>query len=209
MRLDLDRIVTARQVIDPVFLDSPLHRTPALDQALGCTTWLKVETLNPVRCFKGRGTEVALSRMEPAAASSGVVCASAGNLGQALAHSGARRGIPVTVYAARSADALKVERMRSFGATVHLDGDDIERPRQLASAHAEAEGAVLVEDSLDVATCEGAATIALELLESGVAFDVVLVALGAAPSRVAWAPCSRRGRRAPGWCRCSPPGPPP
>ena len=178
MRLDLDRTYAAREVIDPAFLDSPLYRTPALDRALRCTALLKVETLNPVRSFKGRGTETVLSRIDAPAASSGVVCASAGNLGQALAYSGARRRIPVTVYAARSANELKIERMRSFGATVHLDGDDIERPRQLARDHAEAHGALLVEDSLDIATCEGAATIALELLDSGVDLDVVLLALG-------------------------------
>lgn len=178
MRLDLDRTYAARDVIDPVFLHSPLHRTPALDAALGCRALLKIETINPVRSFKGRGTETVMSRLATAASPSGVVCASAGNLGQALAYSGVGRGVPVTVYAARSASAVKIARMRSLGATVHLHGDDIERPRELARAHADRHGAVLVEDSLDVATCEGAATIGIELLESGVDLDVVLLALG-------------------------------
>ncbi len=68
--------------------------------------------------------------------------------------------------------------MRSAGATVHLEGVDIERPRVLARAHADADGAYLVEDSLDVGTCEGAATIGLELAASDASLDVVLVALG-------------------------------
>lgn len=177
MRLDLDRIRAARRHIDPVFLDSPSFGTPALDAALGCTTVLKVETLNPVRSFKGRGTETVMSRTAPGAAA-GVVCASAGNLGQALAYSGARREIPVTVYAAATANAVKIERMRALGATVHLEGDDIERPRELARRHADEHGALLVEDSLDIGTCEGAATIGLELLEADERPDVVLVALG-------------------------------
>ena len=87
MRLDLDRIRAARQLIDPVFLDTPLYRFEALDRVLGCAVSIKLETANPVRCFKGRGTEVVA-----AGAGQAVVCASAGNLGQALAWSGRRRG---------------------------------------------------------------------------------------------------------------------
>ena len=59
---------------------------------------------------------------------SSAVCASAGNLGQALAYSGSRRGIPVTVFAAATASPLKIDRMRALGATVHLEGGDIETP---------------------------------------------------------------------------------
>lgn len=139
---------------------------------------LKVETLNPVRSFKGRGTELVVSKLASERRYPSVVCASAGNLGQALAYSGARRGMPVAVFAAASASTVKIERMRSLGATVHLDGDDIERPRALAREFAQAEGAFLVEDSLDVDTCEGAATIGLELLAGEARPDVLIVALG-------------------------------
>ena len=45
----------------PVFLDSPQYEPPALSAALGCTALLKVETLNPVRSFKGRGTETVMA----------------------------------------------------------------------------------------------------------------------------------------------------
>lgn len=164
--------------IDPVFLGTPLFESVSLSAALGCSVLMKVETLNPVRSFKGRGTETAMASLARDRRHSSAVCASAGNLGQALAFSGARRGIPVTVFAAASANPLKVERMRALGATVQLDGEDIERPRELARAYAEAEGAYLVEDSLDLDTCEGAATIGLELVEAPVELDAVLIALG-------------------------------
>jgi threonine dehydratase len=106
------------------------------------------------------------------------VCATAGNLGAALAYSGAQHGFPVTVFAAETANPLKVERMRSAGATVHLEGGDIERPRELARTHALATGSYLVEDSLDIGSCEGAGTIGLELVRAVSRLDVVLVALG-------------------------------
>lgn len=177
-RLDLDRIRAAVRSIDPVFLESPQYDSRPLSDALGCSLVLKVETMNPVRSFKARGTETVVSRLTRAGHHGPVVCASAGNLGQALAFSAARRQIPATVFAAATANSLKVERMRALGATVHVEGDDIEVPRRLARAHAEDRGAHLLEDSLDVGTCEGAATIALELMDAPVAFDVVLVALG-------------------------------
>lgn len=164
--------------IDSAFLRSPQFDSWQLDVALGCSVTLKVETLNPVRSFKGRGTELVLSRLASEHRYASVVCASAGNLGQALAYSATQRGIPVVVFAAVSASALKIERMRSLGATVRLDGNDIERPRALAREFAQAEGAFLVEDSLNVDTCEGAATIGLELLASEERLDVLLIALG-------------------------------
>ena len=177
-RLDLDRIRGAVGSIDPVFLRSPQFESPPLSHALGCALQLKVETMNPVRSFKGRGTETVLSRLLQAGDHRPVVCASAGNLGEALAFCAGRRDVPVTVFAATTASPMKVERMRALGARVHLEGEDIEVPRQLAAEHAAAGGAHLVEDSLDVGTCEGAATIALELMDAGVALDVVVLALG-------------------------------
>jgi threonine dehydratase len=178
VRLELDRIRTAVAAIDPVFLDSPQYECAPLGEALGCSITLKVETLNPVRSFKGRGTETVMASLAERLDRPAAVCASAGNLGQALAYSGARRGIPVTVIAARSANPLKIERMRDLGATVRLAGDDIEDARLLARALADEEGAYLVEDSLDLSTCEGAGTIGLELLGEGQKLDTLVIALG-------------------------------
>ena len=61
-RLDTARIRAARGVIDPIFLDTPLlYRCEALDPVLGCTLSIKLETANPVRRFKARGTELVSS----------------------------------------------------------------------------------------------------------------------------------------------------
>ncbi len=66
--------------IDPVFLDTLALPCAPLGRLLGCSVTLKVETFNPVRSFKGRGTETAVAVAERSGASR-VVCASAGNLG--------------------------------------------------------------------------------------------------------------------------------
>ncbi|MGV9293764.1 threonine ammonia-lyase [Amycolatopsis sp. NPDC003676] len=176
-RLDTARIRTARQRIDPVFLDTPLYRCEALESDLGCAVSIKLETANPVRSFKARGTEVVANALADNRASA-VVCASAGNLGQALAWSGRSRGIDVTVVASRFAPAAKLERIRALDARLELVDGDIETARERAAAIARHDGIRLVEDSLDLETCEGAATIGLELADTVPSFDAVLVALG-------------------------------
>jgi threonine dehydratase len=177
VRLRLDQVRAAVGEIDPAFLDTPALPCAPLGRELGCSMTLKVETLNPVRSFKGRGTETVAAFAREQGATR-MVCASAGNLGQALAYSGGRRGLPVTVVAATTANPLKLRQISAFGADVRLEGEDIEDARALAREIAEADGAYLVEDSLDLATCEGAATMGLELVRDVPELDVVLVALG-------------------------------
>jgi threonine dehydratase len=176
-RLDTARIRAARRVIDPVFLGTPLYRCEALEPVLGCAVSIKLETANPVRSFKARGTEVIASQVA-GHGSKAVVCASAGNLGQALAWSGRARGLDVTVVASRFATAAKLDRIRALEARLELVDGDIEVARERAAAVARRDGIRLVEDSLDIETCEGAATIGLELAEAGPSFDAVLIALG-------------------------------
>src|SRR4051794_35947721 len=97
-------------MIDAVFLDSPLYWCEALGAEFGCGVGIKLETANPVRSFMGRGTEVVASGLVESG-SRAVVCASAGNLGQALAWSGRSRGLEVAVVASRFATVAKLERI--------------------------------------------------------------------------------------------------
>jgi threonine dehydratase len=174
-RLDLDRIHAARDVIDPIFLNTPMYRCDALGRRLGCTVSIKLETANPVRSFKARGTELVASLLTEQGRTA-VVCASAGNLGQALGWSGRRRGLEVTVVASHRAPAAKLDRIRALDVELELVDGDFEMARERAVIIAQQRGIRLVEDSLDIETCEGAATIGLELAES--TFDAVLIALG-------------------------------
>ncbi|MFG1610974.1 threonine/serine dehydratase [Actinoplanes sp. NPDC049265] len=160
-----------------MFLDTPLYRCDALGRALGCAVSIKLETANPVRSFKGRGTEVVAGLLR-ARGEDATVCASAGNLGWALGWSGRRHGLDVTVVAARTASAAKLDQIRALGTALELVDGDHEAARERAAAVARQRGIRLVEDSLDIETCEGAATIGLELLDHATSADVVLIALG-------------------------------
>jgi threonine dehydratase len=178
IRLDLARIQAAKEQISPEFRDTPQFVCPPLSDLLRCELVIKLETANPIRSFKGRGTEVVASRIAQNFGPQAAVCASAGNLGQALAYSGRRRGIEITVIAGSSANATKIDRIRQLGATVELVEGDIEDARTRAREIADGGGAFLVEDSENLDTCEGAGTIGLELLDKFDGIDAVLLALG-------------------------------
>ncbi|MGH8235844.1 MAG: threonine ammonia-lyase, partial [Steroidobacteraceae bacterium] len=56
-RLSIQNIVAASQTIDPAFRDTPQYEAETLQAQLGCRLVVKVETLNPIRSFKGRGAD--------------------------------------------------------------------------------------------------------------------------------------------------------
>ncbi len=174
-RLQLDHIEQAARVIDPVFLHSPQYRAESLEEILGCSLVVKIECLNPIRSFKGRGASFFVSTLPDRNL---LVCASAGNFGQAMAYACRAKGIPLIVFASTNANSLKIERMRTLGAEVRLVGEDFDAAKLYARHFAAEAGARFVEDSLEPATGEGAGTMAVELLRWPEPFDAVVVALG-------------------------------
>ena len=106
----VEEIERAARGLDPAFAHSPLLRGTALDDDSGARVALKVETLNPIRSFKGRGAVTWMR--ESGAGAAGVVCASAGNFGQGLAYAARAAAIPCHVFVGRSANPGKVEAMQ-------------------------------------------------------------------------------------------------
>lgn len=174
--IEIARIRAARNVIDPVFLDTPVASHATLDDALGCAVFAKVETLNPIRSFKGRGTEYFVA--VDAAPGTALVCASAGNFGQGLARAASKRGIACVVFAATSANPLKIDAMRRLRAEVRLEGRDFDAAKDAARAFARATGARFVEDGAIPEIAEGAGTIGLELAAQIRDLHDVVVPLG-------------------------------
>ena len=176
-RLSLANIERAAALIDPIFLDSPQFECEPLSQALGTSLVLKVETLNPLRSFKGRGADFFMHENAERLANRTLVCATAGNWGQAMAYVCRARQWPLVVYCATTANAFKVERMRAMGAEVRLHSDDFDRAKEEAKRFCVESGGYFVEDGRDASIAEGAGTIARELL-AGHSFETVLLPLG-------------------------------
>jgi threonine dehydratase len=174
-RLKLENIQQAAQVIDPVFLNTPQFPAESLSETLGVELVVKVETLNPIRSFKGRGADYFFVRNPNLLE---VICASAGNFGQGMAYAARKRGIRQTVFASVNANPLKIARMQSLGATVRLVGEDFDAAKLAAKEYAAAHGLPFVEDGRNPEFSEGAGTMGLELLRYPRPFDTLLIPLG-------------------------------
>ena len=162
-------------VIDPVFLHTPVLADTSANRVVDADVRFKVETLTPIRSFKGRGTEYFVAGLQDKRA---LVCASAGNFGQGLARAADRRGVRVTVFAAEAANPLKIAAMRALGADVRLAGADFDEAKHAARDYSTHSGAFYVEDGAVPEIAEGAGTLALELTQRGISPDVMLVPLG-------------------------------
>jgi threonine dehydratase len=174
--ISVDRIAEAAEAIDPVFRDTPQYVSEPLSSRLGMTVVLKVETVNPIRSFKGRGADYLLHRV--GSQPTQFVCASAGNFGQGMAYAARKRGMRLTVFAAVTANLLKVDRMRALGADVILEGRDFDEAKEGALRHATETGAFYIEDGLLGPIAEGAGTIASELGRMDDPLDACIVPLG-------------------------------
>jgi threonine dehydratase len=167
----------AHATIEPAFRDSPQFVHDGLSRRLGVPVVVKVETVNPIRCFKGRGASVAIRALAADGAigpDRPVVCASAGNFGQGVAIAARSLGIPAIVFASRRANRAKVARMHGLGAEVVEVGDDFDEARTASEAHAAEGGGHLLVDGEDQRVAAGAATLAIELTDG--------VAAGALPA---------------------------
>lgn len=175
MRLQTANIIEASKVVNPIFLNSPQFYAERLNEKYRFQLTVKVESLNPIRSFKGRGTDYFFATLPPDVQE--LVCASAGNFGQGMAYSARAKGKKQTVFAARNASPVKLDSMRAFGAQVILVGDDFDDARRAAAVYAKERGLPFIEDGKNPAISEGAGTIALELLAKG-SFDTVLIPVG-------------------------------
>lgn len=170
MDLDLARIEEASALLDPVFLDSPQFVDEQLCSALGRRVLVKIETLNPLRSFKGRGADLLAREFEPGTA---LVCESTGNFGQAIGYAAARHGLSAEVFVPAGINPVKLTRMTSLGVRVHQIGGG--RAEQAAREYATTRrGSVFVEDGRHPRVAEGAGTIGVELLTAGEIDTVVL-----------------------------------
>ncbi|MGP3969246.1 threonine ammonia-lyase [Streptomyces sp. 6N223] len=179
--LSLDRIARAAETIDPLFLNTPQYVDGQLCERLGGRRVLvKVETLNPLRSFKGRGADFHVGELARRSPGATVVCGSGGgNFAQAIAWAARRHGLRAEVFMPAGMSPVKLRRAASLGATVHAVSHDVK-----AAARAYAAGAadrVFVEDGRDAAVAEGAGTIGVELLRDGAGaepFGAVVLPLG-------------------------------
>ncbi len=178
--IGLDDVRAARERLRPFLVPTPLRGYRALDEEIGggVRVLVKHENHQPTNAFKVRNALSAMTLLPEAARRRGVVAATRGNHGAAVAFAGERLGIPVTVCVPFGNNPEKNRAMRGYGAELIEHGRDYDE----ALAHAERlvaeRGAHIVHSTNDPAILAGAATITLEMLEEAGDLEALVVAVG-------------------------------
>ncbi|MGZ4335194.1 MAG: threonine ammonia-lyase [Gaiellaceae bacterium] len=144
---------------------TPLYSSETFSRITGTQVWLKAENLQRTGSFKIRGAVNKLATLDPAERAAGVIAASAGNHGQAVAWAARELGIAATVFMPQDAPMAKVEATRNYGAATVLAGAIFDDALAAATERAGETGATFVHAFEDPLVIAGQGTIGLELVE--------------------------------------------
>jgi len=178
MTVGIEDIRAAAAAIEGEVVCTPLIAAPRLSQSLGCEISLKLENLQFTGSFKDRGALNKLKSLSAAEAERGVIAMSAGNHAQGVAHHAERLGIPATIVMPEFAPFTKVERTRSFGARVVLEGDTIDAAAEAARRIQDEEGLAFIHPYDDPMIVAGQGTIGLEILAERPDLELIVVPIG-------------------------------
>jgi threonine dehydratase len=151
---------------------------PALRGDLPRRLRLKLENQQVTGSFKARGVFNNLLQLGPAQRERGVVAASGGNHGAALAYGAWRLGVPATIFLPERASEDRVARIAAWGARVVKHGSAWDDAHAEAVAHAAETGQAYIHPFDAEHTIEGQGTLGLELLDDVPGLDCVLIAIG-------------------------------
>ena len=175
--LQLNDIYLARQRIESLVRRTAMEYSPSLSQRLGVAVYLKLESQQITGSFKLRGASNAVAQLSAEEKARGVVAASTGNHGRALAYAASRQGVKATICLSHLVPANKVQAIRDLGAEVRIVGqsqDDAQREAErIASEH----GATLLPPFDHPAIIAGQGTLGLEILEQQPDVAQILVPL--------------------------------
>jgi threonine dehydratase len=159
----------------PLLQPEPLKDSPVgEDTAL----WLKLECLQVTGSFKARGASSKLGTLGPDDLARGIVTASGGNHGLAVAYAGWVANTPATIYLPRSTPPAKAEKLEKWGARVVFEGEVWDEANETALAVAEREGLTYIHPFADPAVIAGQGTTTLEILEDAPEVDTLVIAIG-------------------------------
>ena len=174
----LGEIEEARARLDGVARVTPVYGTETLSTLVGRDVWLKAENLQRTGSFKIRGAVNKIATLSKGERRAGVVAASAGNHGQAVAWAAREAGIKATVFMPQDAPMAKVEPTKTYGARAELRGATFEEALAAALDYAQSSGATFVHPYEDERVIAGQGTIGLELAEQLPDVQTVVIPVG-------------------------------
>lgn len=175
----LQDIEAARSRIAPHIRRTPLLHPKGLKATL---PWerlvLKLECLQVTGSFKARGAMNRVLASKPDEIRAGLVTASGGNHGLAVARTAYVTGVPATIFLPTNVSPPKIEKLKEWGAAIEIGGANFDEANERALAFAEHSGALYVHPYADPLVVAGQGTLGLDILEDVPDLDVVLVAIG-------------------------------
>jgi threonine dehydratase len=178
MALGLDDVQAARRRIDGVARITPVYSSETLSRLAAREVRLKAENLQRTGAFKVRGAVNRIAALGEEERRAGVVAASAGNHGQAVAWAARQAGVAATIFVPEDAAMAKVEACRTYGARVEMTGERFEEALAAAKEHAAGAGGVFIHAFEDELVIAGQGTIGLELAEQVPEAETVVVPVG-------------------------------
>ena len=173
----LAEIEAARERIGPLARVTPAYSSETLSRRSGRPVMLKAENLQRTGSFKIRGAVNKIATLTEGERAAGVVTASAGNHGQAVALAAREAGVAATVFMPQDAPMAKVDATRSYGAEVVLVGEGFDEADVAAQERVEA-GATLVHAFEDEVVIAGQGTLGLEIAEQVGELETLVVPIG-------------------------------
>ena len=168
----------ARRRLEGIAEETPIYLSETFSRRCGREVRLKAENLQRTGSFKIRGAVNKLSTLTSEERAAGVVAASAGNHGQAVAWAARELGVPATIYVPQEAPMAKVEACRNYGATTVMTGAYFEDALAAALQHVEETGGTFIHPYEDQLVIAGQGTIGLELAEQVPDMGTVLIPIG-------------------------------
>jgi threonine dehydratase len=170
-------IEAARARLDGIARVTPVYSSETFSRMCGRPVWLKAENLQRTGSFKIRGAVNKVATLGPDERAAGVVTASAGNHGQAVAWAAREAGVQATIYMPQDAPMAKIDATKSYGAEVVLAGEGFDEA-VVAARESEAAGATFIHAFEDEVVIAGQGTIGLELAEQLEESRVLVVPVG-------------------------------
>jgi threonine dehydratase len=174
----LSDIEEARRRLDGIARKTPVYGSETFSRLIEREVQLKAENLQRTGAFKIRGAVNKIALLNDAERASGVVTASAGNHGQAVAWAAREVGVAATILMPHHTPMAKVEATRNYGAEVEMAGETFEEALAAALDYAAERGSPFVHAFEDEHVIAGQGTIGLELLEQVPALETVVVPIG-------------------------------
>jgi threonine dehydratase len=157
---------------------TPVYTTETLSRIIGREVSLKAENLQRTGSFKIRGAVNKIATLSEAERRAGVVAASAGNHGQAVAWAAREAGVKATIFMPQDAPMAKVEPTKNYGGKAELVGATFEDALAAALEYSESSGATFVHPYEDDRVIAGQGTIGLELAEQVPQAETVVIPVG-------------------------------